>query len=206
MSRLDELRSLMRGAIRSAGNSIEKVGKLNEARRVLRELANQRLLVPDSAVGAAVARAHGVESASARSHEGALYVDAYFTDGEHLEARFEPGLPTFAPRGPKELVWDVSPPEALASRHLLDVTSALSTAVATTLWAVVLPRDLEDIGSPIVDRDGTSRLRVDLRTVPALRELAQKGSIAAIIEVLELGGIECADGEMRLQLKLPGFS
>lgn len=205
MSKLDEIRSMVRDAARRASDGFGKITALAEARRVLRELAHQRLLLPDSALGAAVARTEGASSASVRARQGALYVDVYFDDGEHLEACFEAGQPTFAPRGPKELMWIVSPAEAFQSRHLLDVASALSTAVAHALWAVVLPRDLADIGSAIVDRDGVDRIRVDLRSVPAVRALSGQAS-AAIVEVLELSEIECVDGEVRLQLKLPGLA
>jgi hypothetical protein len=204
MSKIDELRSLMRGAARRASDGLGKLNALAEARRVLRELAKQRLLVPEGALGAAVARATGATDASVRARDGALWVDVHFDDGEHLEACFEPGTPTFAPRGPKELVWNVSPSESWRSRHLLDVASALSTGVAHALWAVVLPRELSDLGPAIVDRDGADRIRVDLRTVPAVRELSGQAG-AAIIEVLELSSIECEDGELRLQLKLPGL-
>ncbi len=202
MSRIDELRSIVRDAARRASDGLGKLTALSDARRVLRELANQRLLVPDGAVGAVVARAHGATEASVRSRDGALWVDAYFDDGDHLEACFEPGRPTFAPRGAKELVWNVSPIESARSRHVVDVASAVSTSIAHALWAVVLPRDIEALGAAIVDRDGEDRFRVDLRTVPAVRELSGQPS-AAIIEVLELSGIECEEGEVRLQLRLP---
>jgi hypothetical protein len=205
MSRLDELRSLMRTAVSRAGEGLGKLGGLGEARRVLRELAHQRLLVPESAVTAAVARARGVDSAAAQVRDGAIWVDAFFADGDHLQARLEPATPTFAPRGPKELAFHVSPLEATRSRHLNDVVSALATAVAHALWAVALPRGDADVGA-IVDRDSDARLRVDLRSVPAVRALLARGSAGAIIEVLELSGIECERGELRLQLKLPGLA
>lgn len=204
MSKLDEIRSMVRDAARKASDGLGKITALAEARRVFRELAHKRLLVPESVLGAAVARASGASSASVRARDGALLVDVFFEDGEHLEARFEPGRPRFAPRGAKELEWHVTPAEALGSRHLLDVASALSAAVAHALWAVVLPRDLESVGSALCDRDGASRIRVDLRTVPAVRDLSGQAS-AAILEALELSAIDCDDGEMRLQLKLAGI-
>jgi hypothetical protein len=204
LSRLDALRSLMRGAVSRAGEGLGKLGGLGEARRILAELAKKRLLVPEAAVTAAVARAHGVESAAAQIRDGAVFVDAFFTDGDHLQVRLEPGAPTFAPRGPKELVFHVSPLEAARSRHLHGVVSALSTAVAHALWAVALPRGDADVGA-IVDREGEDRLRVDLRSVPAVRELLGRGSAGAIVELLELAGLECERGELRLELKLPSL-
>jgi hypothetical protein len=194
----------MRSAVDRAGVGLGKLGGLGEARRILGELAQRRLLVPEAAVTAAVARAHGVESATAQVRDGAVWVDAFFADGDHLQVRFAPATPTFAPRGPKELVWLVSPPEATRSRHLHDVASALATAIAHALWAVALPRGEADVGA-IVDRDSDERLRVDLRSVPAVRALLGRGGAGAVVEVLELERIECEGGELRLQLKLPGL-
>jgi hypothetical protein len=205
VSRLDALRSMMRGAARRAGSELAKRGGLDELRHALGELAHQRLLLPEAAIGAAIARAHGVVSASATVREGEVWIDADFDDGEHLEARLCPRAPTVAPRGAKELVWDIAPEAATRSRHLGAVVSAVSAAVAHALWAMVLPRGTPDVDA-LIDRQSSSCLRVDLRTVPAVRALMSKGGAGAVIELLELEALEATPGALRLQLRLPGLA
>lgn len=204
MSRLDTLRSMVREAARRAGSELVKRGGLDELRRVLGELGQQRLLLPEATIGAAIARAHGVTSASATVREGEVWIDADFDDGEHLEVRLCPRPPTFAPRGAKELVWDVAPEAAYRSRHLGAMVSAVSAAVAHSLWAAVLPRGTPDTDA-LIDRESASRLRVDLRTVPAVRALMSKAGAAAVIELFELESLEAIPGALRLQLRLPGL-
>jgi len=57
-----------------------------------------------------------------------------------------------------------------------------------------------------VDREGDDLVRVDLRSVPAVREALGAGPMGLVLEAIELKRIDADDGELALQLKLPGLN
>ncbi len=67
-------------------------------------------------------------------------------------------------------------------------------------------REGDDASGASGDRDGADLVRVDLRTVPAVRRAQGKGPSAMILELLELRAIECEDGEIALVVKLPSLT
>jgi hypothetical protein len=63
--------------------------------------------------------------------------------------------------------------------------------------------DSVDVGSAIVERENPGRLRVDLRSVPAVRRFSSTQTAAMIFDVLELESIRVEPGALALKLKLP---
>ncbi len=202
MSRLDVLRSFLRGAAQRAGETLLEAPVASRVREVLTEVASQRTSLRDDALTAAVAHAPGVASASVTCLPGVIRIDASFTSGEELRVILVPEKVRFAPRGAKELLFSVRPPAEAANRRVADVASALAGLIAHALWSVALGPAEADVSGAIVEREGANSLRVDLRTVPAARQLINS-SRGMVAEVLELESLEVFEGQLGLKLKLP---
>lgn len=202
----DLLRSLFRAGADRAAQRLEGAGPVARARRFLRQLRDQRARIDERTLTQLVAHVPGVESASVNARSGKLHVDVAFLDGESLSFSLAPHAARFAPRGAKELVLRVQPAEAARARRLREVASAIAGAVAQQLWTVALTDARpEDLIGAIVDRDGAECLRVDLRTVPAVREALRQRSGALIVELLELRELLVEDGALVVAMRLPGL-
>jgi hypothetical protein len=68
---------------------------------------------------------------------------------------------------------------------------------------MIAPADSIDVGSAIVEREDPGRLRVDLRSVPAVQRFATTQTAAMIFDVLELESLRVEPGGLALKLKLP---
>ena len=199
--RFDVLKSLFREAATGARDRILGAGPIARAREAFKEIARQRAMVPDADLTNAIAHAYGVRSASATARDGAVRVDVMFEDGDHLAASFIPLGARFAPRGAKEILFRVEPPERAVGPKAAEVAAALAGAVARGLYRGLL-RVEEGTQGAIVDRDDDV-LRIDLRTVPAVRKMAGRGAIAMLMDVMEVRSIRADDGILSIDLKLP---
>jgi hypothetical protein len=68
---------------------------------------------------------------------------------------------------------------------------------------MIASADAVDMGGAIVERESRGRLRVDLRSVPAVRKFASSQTATMIFDVLELESIRVEPGGLALKLKLP---
>ncbi len=205
MSRFDLLKSLVRAGADRAGDRLRSVGPLATARRLVRELRDQRASIGDRALTGAVAHAPGVRSATVTARGGRLHV--YLSVGnESIDFSLEPLAVRFASRGAKEISWSVEPAELARNRSVRDAVSALSGVIAQSVWAVVLQPPPDDPCGAIVDVDGPGGLRVDLRTVPAVRDAASRSAAALVFEMLTLERISVEDGTLELQIALPSLT
>ena len=196
--RSDILRSFVRQA---ADRASKRLGPLGSLGKRIRDLAKTAGIVPDSALTKAIGRAPNVTQASVVARDGRLWVEACFGTEQWTRVSFEPREPRFAPRGPKELTFAVDPPELANKAAVRDLVAALAALVAHTLWAPLLGSMEEPVFDAIAERDG-SNVRVDLRTVPAVRNAMQSG-VGPLFEALELGKVHVVDGGLRLGMKLP---
>jgi len=201
--RLDVLRSLLRAGADRAGRGARRLGGVDAFRKALHDLRRQRIPVRDEALTAAVAHAPGVEAATASARDEAVHVDASFRDGTHLHLGLYPDGARFAPRGAKELRFRIEPAELARDRRARELTASIAGAVARSLWAMLLQRAEGQNSVPIVDRDGDGRLRVDLRTIPALRKIQSRGPIALMLEALEVRAMRVEPGALVLEIGLP---
>ena len=204
MSRPKDLfRSLVRSAADEAKKRALNVGGLGKLRESLNELVQQRLHIPASTLTSVVAHLPGVVSASVTVTTAAIAVDVDFDDGRILDARLIPTRIRFAPRGAKEISFRVEPVERSRTPGLIDVISALSGAIATTLWPLARGAEGRDLAGAVVERDGPDAFTVDLRTVPRVRAMESTGAAALVTEVVGLGELLLRDGALVLQLRLP---
>lgn len=200
--RVDLLKSLLRAAASRAGSELRRVAPLGAVRRALADALAQRAAIGDDTLTAAVAHADGVRAASVTARGGAIQFDVVFADARQLAAALVPLEPRFAPRGAKELRFRVEPPEAARDPRVAGVAAAVAGAVARALWGVLVA-GRDDAGAAIVDREG-DELRVDLRTVPAVRRRVEsRAPLGAVIDVMGLGALRAEDGRLTLELSLP---
>jgi len=156
---------------------------------------------PVSARTTSLARVRGVDGASVASRGGAVRIDATFTDGGRVAMSLFPSGATFAPRGAKEIRFRVEPKEIAVGVHAAELAAAVAGTIARVLFGP-FARGVSDFGGAIVDREG-DLLRIDLRTIPALRGATEHGPLAALFEAIEPGEIVAEDGRLRVQVRLP---
>lgn len=197
--RFDIVRSWVRVAAdraveRLTGTKVAAAGK-----QILERLTQQRWRLSDETLTAAAAHADGVDSAMVSCRSGKLFVDASMTDGKEVQFSLTPHAVRFAPRGAKEISFDVEPPDA----HDSSVVGALAACIAKATWPMIAASDSIELGSAIVERESPGRLRVDLRSVPAVRRFASTQTASMVFDLLELESIRVEPGALALKLKLP---
>jgi hypothetical protein len=197
--RFDIIRSWVRAAADRALDRVTGTKVALVTRQLLERLTQQRWRLSDETLTAAAAHAEGVDSAMVACRSGRMFVDASMTNGTEVQFSLTPSSVRFAPRGAKEIAFDVEPPDA----HDTSIVGALAACIAKATWPMIAPADTADIGCAIVERETSGRLRVDLRSVPAVRRFASTQTAAMIFDVLELESIRVEPGALALKLKLP---
>jgi hypothetical protein len=197
--RFDIVRSWVRAATDRAIDRLKGTKVVSATRQLLERLTQQRWRLSDETLTAAAAHANGVDSAMVCCRSGRMYIDASMTNGKEVQFTLTPRSVRFAPRGAKEISFDVEPPDA----HDASIVGALAGCIAKATWPMISPPDTVDVGSAIVERDSPGRLRVDLRSVPAVRRFASTSAGKMIFDVLELESIRVEPGALALKLKLP---
>lgn len=197
--RLDILRSLVRAAADLAIDRVRGTRVAAVSKQLLERLTQQRWRLSDETLTAAAAHAEGVDSAMVACRSGRMYVDASMTGGREVQFSLAPKSVRFAPRGAKEISFDVEPPDA----HDASIVGALAGCIAKATWPMIAPSDAVDVGEAIVERESPGSLRVDLRSVPAVRRFASTQAAAMVFDVLELESLSVEQGSLSLKLKLP---
>ena len=197
--RFDIVRSWVRVAADRAVDRISGTKAAAMTKLLLERLMQQRWRLSDEVLTAAAAHAEGVDSAMVACHSGRMFVDASMANGNEVQFSLTPRSVRFAPRGAKEISFDVEPPDA----HDTSIVGALAGCIAKATWPMIAAADSIDVGSAIVERENPGRLRVDLRSVPAVRRFATTQTAAMIFDVLELESLRVEPGGLALKLKLP---
>ncbi|MEM7609981.1 MAG: hypothetical protein AAF411_31935 [Myxococcota bacterium] len=203
MSKLSDLaRSFLRSGLDQARERSRVPDRL---RRLVREATSQGTQISEADLGAALSQTDGVSALSVTARRGELQLHGSFETREPLGGRIAVDAIRFAPRGAKELVFKWQPEENARHPMVRPLVGTLAGVVAHHLWSVVLGPAGGDMSGAIVDRDGPSLFRVDLRSVPAVREAIRKGAPGLIIDALALGDLTMEDGSLRLRFRLPGL-
>ena len=203
--RLDRLRSLVRSAAEGAAGALGQAAAVSRIREAVREVRERRVRIPERQLARAVLRAGTVAEASVRTRDGHIEIVAELESGRTLRFSLTPQQARFAPRGAKEIVFDVEPPEATLDGKVRDVTGLIASQVARALWGPMLsPSDEGEVDAPgLVDREGGT-LRVDLRTCPRVRAAQSGGApFALAMELLSIEGFEVDAQGLALRLALP---
>ena len=197
--RFDIVRSWVRLAADQAVHRITRTKVAVVTKQLLERLTQQRWRLSDELLTSAAAHADGVDSAMVACHSGRMFVDASMSNGKEVQFSLAPRSVRFAPRGAKEISFDVEPPDA----HDTSIVGALAGCIAKATWPMITPRDSSDFGGAIVEREAAGRLRVDLRSIPAVRRFALTQTAAMIFDILELESLRVEPGALALKLKLP---
>lgn len=197
--RFDIMRSWVRLAADQAVHRITRTRVAVVTKQLLERLTQQRWRLSDELLTSAAAHADGVDSAMVACHSGRMFVDASMSNGKEVQFSLAPRSVRFAPRGAKEISFDVEPPDA----HDTSIVGALAGCIAKATWPMITPRDSSDFGGAIVEREAAGRLRVDLRSIPAVRRFALTQTAAMIFDILELESLRVEPGALALKLKLP---
>ncbi|MFT3921393.1 MAG: hypothetical protein QM778_02540 [Myxococcales bacterium] len=197
--RSDFLRSLVRGFAEGAGKRLGL--PLANLQKLIREAVLQASSVSDRQITKALTRVESVREASAVCRDERIWIEATFEDGESVQISVAPVGARFAPRGAKEVLFRVEPEQMAGRARTRDLVGAIAALIAHALWAPFFGRILNPSFDAIAERDG-SEVRVDLRSVPAVRAAHKKG-LSQLFDMLDLAGIGVVDGALRLQIKLP---
>lgn len=197
--RFDIVRSLVRAAADHALGRMKGTRVAALTRQILERLTQQRWHLSEEILTAVAAHAEGVDSAMVACHSGRMFVDASMTNGREVQFSLAPRSVRFAPRGAKEIAFEVEPPDA----HDSSIVGALAGCIAKATWPMIAPADSLDVGSAIVEREGPGQLRVDLRSVPAVRRFASTQAASMVFDVLELESLRVETGALALKIKLP---
>lgn len=195
----DFVRSLVRGFAEGAGRRLGI--PLANLSKLLREALAQAASVSDRQIAKALTRIPDVREASAVCRDERIWIEATFTDGENVSVSVMPLPPRFAARGAKELSFHVEPEQLAGRARVRDLVAAIAALVAHALWAPFFGRLLNPSYDAIAERDG-SHVRIDLRSVPAVKTAHQKG-LGQLFDMLELSSLSVREGALRLHVKLP---
>lgn len=199
--RSDLLRSLVRGFAEGAGRRLGI--PFANLHRLFREAITQASSVSDRQIAKALTRASGVREASVVCRDERIWIEATFAEGDTVSLSVTPLSARFAPRGAKEVVFRVDPPELAARAEVRDLVGAIAALIAHTLWAPFFGRLLNPVYDAIAEREGGD-VRVDLRSVPAVRAAAQRG-LTQLFDILELSGLAIEGGALKLRIRLPNL-
>ncbi|MCA9610196.1 MAG: hypothetical protein KC619_31585 [Myxococcales bacterium] len=202
MSRFDVLKSLVRTAAKSGAERLGKMKSVNELRHALGDLRARRAALSEAALTRAIT--HGVadvRAVSVQLENGRAVVDVSFERGDPLVVAVIPEQTRFAPRGAKEVLFSVEPPELVADARVREIVGAFAAAIARVLWGPMLGERKEGEHA-LVDREG-ARLRADLRTVPSVRAALEGSTLGMALDVLSIESFAIEDRVLRVTIALP---
>lgn len=201
--RFDSLRSLVRRAGERAKDRVREQPFVAALRQLRGELGARRLTLSERDLNRAALALPGVRSASVQADDGALRVELEAEDGRAIRARLVPSAPRFAPHGAKELVFLVVPEEAAGEPLLRAFVASVGSLVARALWGAMAPQlaNERDTSSAVTDRDG-DELRIDLRTLPLVRAIAQTPAGTTLLDALSLEGLEATGGNLAARVSM----
>lgn len=192
----------MRTAADKTGKSLKSVSVLAPFRTALSELAHRGTRVRSPELTQAVAMAPGVVSSGVTIRDGRVICDVMYEDGQ-VGVELMPLPPQFAPRGAKEVRFQVSPSGAASDPRVREIVAAVAGAMARTLWSIALRQwDETTDHQAMADSDGDI-VRVDLRTVPAVRNATHHRTWGLLLQAIDLESVTIEDDRLQMTLKPP---
>ena len=201
MSRFDIMRSWVRAAADLATDALLQSAPMSNLRQAFDQLRGQQASIDDQALGAAVAHADNVVEATVSCRNRKIYVDATTSTGADVQFSLRPTPARFAPRGAKEIGFEVEPTESLTAA--MPIVAVLAGLLAKSVWPMFFVSDDSTHAVGVVDRDGSGRVRVDLRSVPPVRKAMSSSALGMVAEVLEIERLVVETGRLLVKLKVP---
>lgn len=125
-----------------------------------------------------------------------VHVHASLDSGEIMDMSLVPEKVRFATGGAKEVEVRLEPAQLASHPLARTVVGAFASIVAHRMWRVVLPA-LEPPELAVVDQD-SNIFRIDLRSVPAVRQVLHRQWACMITDLLSLQRLELEPGQLRL--------
>lgn len=199
--RIDLLKSWVRSAAEAGKGRLRALDSVTRIRETLDELKERRVTIGEAALSSAVAHAPDVKASTVSARDGRLVVDVTGDDDSSTIFAVVPEQVRFAPRGAKEVLFRVDPPELARDTRVRDAVGCLAAAIARALWGPVLsPRSGDEQALVETDND---HLRVDLRTVPAVRAALEGSPLAMALDVLTIESFTIEARALRIKVGLP---
>ena len=202
MSRIDVMKILLRSAARAVSERARRLDLPATVRQALQDALARRVLLRDAQLTQAAGCAPRIAAITVCSKPEGLQIDASLVDGGELRAILVPLGAAFAPGGAKDISFRVLPAEAAEQRALMDVVCAITSLLARAVWGPFMPPDCGTSPWAAVECDGDV-MRVDLRTVPAVRAAMGRSPMNMVVDMLSIGEIRAEPGALHLTLALP---
>lgn len=191
---------MVRSVIRQGSQGLEKRwGTLRESfsrSGWLRRMQQHELRIVDAELTRRMARLVPVSALTIAVSESGVHAHASLQDGEVLDVLLTSMVVRFATGGAKELELMVYPSQLSTHPVTRSLAMAFAAVVAHSLWRVVLgPAESAELMT-VDDDDG--RLRVDLRSLPAVRAALHRQWARTIIDMVNLKRIQPEPGRLRL--------
>ena len=206
--RLDIIHSLLEDSAERARNfgplkTINKLRRLNlsEIKERITQFGERETRISESEITARVIRGK-IDSVMCAARDGRLVFTADKA-GESFEVVLKPPTAFFAPRGPKELLWEVEATKTASVALCRDIVAYVTSFVADGIWGFLIEGNEGDI--PLVDHVRAAKkstderahfqFRCDLRTLPEVRKF-ETSPMALMLEVFRLQSVRFDEGAM----------
>jgi hypothetical protein len=201
--RFNVLRSWVRGAAKASADRLGKLESVANARQAISELRQRRASLSEGALSSAVARGAEVVASTASIRDGLIRLDLTYEDGEQRMFAVLPERVRFAPRGAKEVLFSIEPPELASDSRVREAVGCIAAAIARALWGPVLGQKRGD-EQALTEREGSS-IRTDLRSIPAVRAALEGSPLAMALEVITIEAFVLEDRRLRLKIGFPSL-
>lgn len=202
--RLDIVKSLLRSAAKAGADRVGATAALRRFGEAYRDLRSWRVSISESALLTAVADAPGVSSASVHIQDGMIHVDTLYKADVHRAFSLRPHRVFFAPRGAKEILFVVEPPELARDGRVREAVARVATLVAWSLWGAVLSMRPGPEQVALAERDAEG-IRVDLRSIPAVQSALASGAAGLFLDVMAPEAFVLDKRALTMQLARPAL-
>lgn len=196
------MKDLLRSVIRQGSQALEErwgAARERYGRSAwLRHLQQYELRITDDELTRRIARLVPVAALTISVTESGVRAQASLQGGEMVDILLTSIVARFAAGGAKELEFTVYPSGLSSHEVTRSVATAFAAVVAHSLWRVVLGTAESAELMTVDDDDG--RLRVDLRSLPAVRAALHRQWARTIIDMVNLSRIRPEPGGLRLVL------
>lgn len=196
------MKDVVRSVIRQGAQGVEqKWGTLRQGFSIsgwLRRMRRHEVRIADDELTRRMAKLVPASALTIAVSESGVHAHASLQDGEVLDVLLTSMMARFATGGAKELELMVYPSQLSTHPVTRSLATAFAAVVAHSLWRVVLG-PAESVELITVD-DDDGRLRVDLRSLPAVRAALHRQWARTIIDMVNLKRIQPEPGRLRLIL------
>ncbi len=201
------MRSLIYRAALKARETLNDLPQTKELREALANLqstgfAQPSVRVTESQLSQSIVRLPRVRDATVVCGERGIAIELTRASGIPFECTVSIVGVSFAPRGPKEISFELAPSGATRDSIAPDLVIAIADRIARATWGPLFFRSQETEPTGVVDRT-QSGLTIDLRTLGCVRALPR--GIAPIMDAFTLKRCVLESGAIKLEVGPAGL-